>query len=419
LIRLRKNKIILPLIISLFFTSCEKALDWTETYYRDSTEPYGAKSIYELLPAYMNNKEIEVIPNSIKPFLPEELRDTIKNFSFLDLEQFDTLSIEKSNFLFVKRDFQLSPGDANTLQIMINKGCHVIIASNEFGTTFSDNYEIELDLTPGFNSFEPDTALRNMKFQSIFFESEKGPIEFQVREKMVKNFFLFYPDYFEPFLTDSNSNALAIRAKIGEGSLTLCSSPKIFSNFQLIHSNYHLLNHFFSKLPEQKTYWGNNYVSRDPKTKFKKSDKSIMGFIFDNPSITWAFWILIAIGFLYTISNMRRLQKPFEQIDQLKNMSLSYISSVSQIYMKSRSHSEILKKKSDLFFWNLSRKYGLGKNESQEKVVTFLSKRITTISREEITESLEIAHTAQEEIDLPTKEMVLAFKKIDRLKNNL
>lgn len=399
--------------------SCERGIDWSENYYRDNTEPYGAESIYELLPAVMQGNEIEVLPRSVKPLIPESFKDTIKNYPFDSLYFLDTLELERTNFLFVKRNFQLSPGDANTLHVLIRNGCHAIIASNEFGTTFSDNYNLELDETMGYDRFTPDTALYKMKFKSIYFQSEKGPIEFQVREKMVRNYFSSYPSWFTPILNDSADNVLALHTKIGEGSLTICSTPKIFSNFQLIHSNHYLLNHFFRLIPTQKTYWGNNYISRDPKTKFKKSEKSKWDFIFQNPAITWAFWLAVASGFLYTLNYMRRKQLPFKKKSETKNMTLSYINSVSQLYMKGGSHNDILKKKSDLFFWNLSRKYGIGKNEPKENVVNFLSKRITELSQEEITESIHVAHQAQEGLKITGADIAKTFKIIDRLKNRL
>lgn len=418
----RKKRHILPLlsiVASLLFTSCNDPIDWSENYLRDNTEPYGAQSIYELLPQVMQGKEVKVIARSIKPLLPEIFKDTIKSMPFNALKVLDTLEVKKENFLFVKRAFQMSPGDANALQVLIRNGCHVIVASNEFGTTFSENYELKLKTVEGFDFGSPDTALINMEFKSVFYRSKKGPIEFQVREKMVRNHFTEFAYYFNPILTDSADNVLALHAKIGEGSLIICSTPKIFSNFQLIHSNYRLPNNFFNLIPVQETYWGNNYVSRDPRTKFKQSEKSRWDFIFSNPAITWAFWLMIAGGLLYTLNYMRRKQLPFIYKPEVKNMTLSYISSVAQLYMKGGSHQEILKKKSDLFFWNLSRKYGFSKTEPQENLALFLSKRIADLSLEEIKESISIAHQAQEGLQIKGPSVNLAFKKIDRLKNRL
>ena len=366
----------------MLLISCNKTpLDWTESYDRYSKQPYGSATLYNQIENLSGNSSIDIMRKGLKRYLPDSTKAAVEITQFKDLESISLDSIEPANFLFFQRDFALSTEDIKALHLLIAKGSDVVIASNFFGENLMTTYGFDIAEVPGYDFDKKDTAFTNFSTETLLYQAgEDNFIEFAVREKVIKNCFRYYDESFSPILFDSAQLVLGIQTEIGEGTLTFCTTPKVFTNFQMLYMNHYLPEYLLQHIKNQPTYWGSHYFSYSIGYPISLEEKSIYDFVTEHRAVFWAFCLMIVMGLLYLLSNMRRFQKAFQPLPQKNNMTLDYIDSISSLYDAKGSHFEMLCKKIDLAFIELQRKKGINRLDSKDELAQTLKQKFKDVN---------------------------------------
>jgi hypothetical protein len=146
--------------------------------------------------------------------------------------------------------------------------------------------------------------------------------------------------------------------QVGKGTLYLHSQPMLFSNYFL--STEEGLDYFekvFSYLPDQISYW--DAISKIPFANNPEDRRSPLVYVLSQPSLAWAWYLLITCGLIYLVFNYKRIQRPIPVISLPENTSRQYIKTLGSIFMQTKRHDRLMEMKLKLFYDELRMRYRL------------------------------------------------------------
>ncbi|MCU0333840.1 MAG: hypothetical protein MUF62_02190 [Chitinophagaceae bacterium] len=154
-----------------------------------------------------------------------------------------------------------------------------------------------------------------------------------------------------------NESETVWRLQIGAGQLVVAANAAVASNYFLAQAkNYQLLQalmSYFPPDPAQVTvdafYY--KYPYRQPE------DYSVFQALLAIPPLRWAFWLLIALGIIWVLSNLRRQQKMIPILAPNVNSTVSFIETIAQLYFNKQDHGNIARKITAHFTDQLRRNY--------------------------------------------------------------
>lgn len=138
-------------------------------------------------------------------------------------------------------------------------------------------------------------------------------------------------------LLSLNEAGIFYKISYGEGAFYSYLAPKAFYNYQLTREEG--FNHFLAvtkHLPSAHIHWidfanyeGNRYEKADE----GRPEDSLLSKIFEYPSLTWAFIVLLIGMFLFFILNSRRTQPVVPVYRKNENQGYNYAETIGDIYM--------------------------------------------------------------------------------------
>ncbi len=147
------------------------------------------------------------------------------------------------------------------------------------------------------------------------------------------------------------------RLQIGRGQLIVAANAALASNYFLSQkSNYQLLQALMSYFPVEpasitRDAFYYKYPYRQPE------DYSVFQALLAIPPLRWAFWILVCMGILWVLSNLRRQQKMIPVLAPNVNSTVNFIQTIAQLYFNKQDHGNIARKISAHFTDHLRRNY--------------------------------------------------------------
>jgi len=147
-----------------------------------------------------------------------------------------------------------------------------------------------------------------------------------------------------------------MRAPYGEGTFYLHTTPIVFSNYHLLDStNLAYANGAFSYLPPGKIYWDEysktlEAVGRQRNNSQRQlSAESPLQYILSQPALTWAWYLLLAMGLLFLLFRTKRRQRVIPVLQPNTNTSLEFVSTIGRLYFLQNSHRKLALQKMKLF----------------------------------------------------------------------
>lgn len=339
--------LILILLTILLFRRPQSRFDWSPTYKAESKEPYGTYVIKELLGSYFPDKGFEVLSDSLHGQLPAA-QDTLANYVFIGEALFlDSLDIaelmtfaESGNTVFISS--RTIP--YNLMEYLYYDECE---------DYYWRDYESLQDTFVNFNFVDEKIA-----------SAKNYPLHYVYRNKprlynwsYIETEYFCETDYsFEP-LGDMNDTLINfMRVPYGSGMLYLHTTPVIFSNYMMLDSlNLAYANAAFSYLPPGKIYWDEYNKTleavgrRRNNSQRQLSDKSPLAYILSQPALTWAWYLLLAIGLLFLLFRTKRRQRVIPVLQPNVNTSLEFVSTIGRLYFLQNSHRKLALQKMKLF----------------------------------------------------------------------
>jgi hypothetical protein len=340
----------LLLLYFIFSGPSNKRHSWFENYKAESNEPYGTSFIQKLLEGY--RPEGNFIYNSQKPL--HKLLDS----SSLRMN---------TDYIFIGQSLYLDDRDTRALLNFVKSGNDALIVCDAVPDSLIsalDRYECDESLF--FSGEELDSATFNFYHDSL--KSEHG---FIYRYRWGSEDMPYYwrslaseaicdsAQAIVPIGYLTNGYVNFLRIQHGDGNLYLHSNPIAFTNYfmrtvdkaeyaSIVFS--HLRGHDiiwdeFSKIPF--FFSGTNPYS------------SPLYYIMQQPSLKYAWWMLLAGIVLYVVFAAKRTQRVIPVLEQKTNSSLEFVNLVASLHFQNGNHLDIARKKMRYFLHFVKTRYGI------------------------------------------------------------
>ncbi|MCK8492275.1 DUF4350 domain-containing protein [Spirosoma sp. RP8] len=366
-----------------------KPLDWTPTYENDDKIPFGTKVLYELLPDVMQQANVSTVRLPVYNFLTE------------------TKPAVRSNYVFICRDFNADGNDLKQLRAYANRGNNVFISAYSFPDSLGSVLGFKADVK---EPNKADTTLR----QNL------------VNPKVAKSGgYNFFHDDGRNFLTITNSQRTTvlgrnarkepvfIRVQYGKGYFFIHNLPLAFTNYYVLSprtSDYTFKA--LSYLPALPTYW-DEYQKQG---RFDEEQQSIFRYIWSQPALNWAYYLVVFGLLFYAIFAGKRTQRIIPVVEPPRNTSLDFVKTVGRLYFQQGDHDNLARKRIQYFLSDLREQYSLNTTVLDKEFTETLAQKSGT-SLTETEELVRLLRDAQKSISLSEYDLLTLNAAIERFKH--
>jgi len=363
-----------------------KTINWTVTLASLDKNPFGA---------YLLNERLDdLFDNTSKSNLTlYELQDSVKNTFIL-----------AQNF---------SPGEEDTeaiLNTIDNGGKALIVASHFYGKladtlgVATEDYLFQGNVFQNLN--KEDTAalaFSSASFDNKYFYQRNNTQYYFNHFDSTKASVLAYNDLDRPTL---------LKMPWGKGELLLCSTPLAFTNNYMVYqNNFEFVSNVMSYMPEKHIHWTEYYQLG------RMEARTPLRFILSDEGLKWAYYIAIITLLLFIIFEAKRKQRVIPVIEPLRNDTLDFVGTISNLYYQNKAHKSIAEKKINFFIDKLNQHYFINLSESHAEFISKVAHK--TGNDEEDVESLfNTINQLRKQPKISEQELLELSKKIEAFKLN-
>jgi hypothetical protein len=354
----------LLLLFFIFNNTDRKHFQWFPNYKGDSDQPYGTLLIRKMLTSYRPGARfIYNEKKSLNALLKDE-RNTPTDYVFigqsihLDAQDTDALL----NFIAQGNDAFIASLDPPTdiLYRFYSDECNGSIEyGSQEGKTMNFNfYHDTLHTAYGYNytyrrGSDDISTTWNTFSSALFCDSTK----------------LITPlGYLNPFHPNF------IRISHGKGNFYLHSNPILFTNYFLVKTTaVDYSSSVFSHLGGKNIIW--DEYSKVPFFGDNNRENSPLYYILQQPSLKYAWWLLLLAVLLYVVFAAKRTQRVIPVLEVKSNTSLAYIKMIASLHFQNGNHMDMVRKKMRYFMYFIRSKYGIHAQTFTEEHVSKLAEK--------------------------------------------
>ncbi len=324
-----------------------KPVDWTVTLSKNDKNPYGGYILY----------------NQMKSLFPAV---SMGSYFLPVYNQLNNSKETNTAYVILTPSFGPSKYDYKEMINYVAKGNHVIVSADKFSKPFLDSLGVKTNTR--FSMYDKDSAAINFV----------NPL---LRSNKVFTFLSFTMDQYFSKLDTSKTTVLGVNDKdqpnfvkivLGKGTLLLHAAPVCFSNyFMLFANNATYTARALSYIPANvsKIYWDEFYKIRT------EAASAPLAFFLNNVYLRWALRLSVAGLVIYVLFQMKRKQRVIPVIAPLKNNSLDFIKTVSNVYFNQKDNKSIGHKKLNYFLDFVRQRFYLPANEMNEMFIDQLARK--------------------------------------------
>lgn len=335
-----KTIFILSIVI---FSSCTKT-NWAENYKEKEKSPFGN---------YIISKEAETV------FENQEI--TFLNENFFDYLLFndDTDSTKTRSYILIKNAaFKQTNEGTKDLLSFVKQGNSAFISLN----FFKDNFKEELEFTT--NNLDKSASsisdLKKLKGEFYLKHKDFGDKTYSFERNIRRNYFVQYNENKTIVLgttkIDGEEVPNFIKIYHGKGAFYLHTNPIIFTNYYLLNNKTEYVENLLSYLPKDNIIW-DVHLKSSKYSKSNETEPSIFKFFLKHKTLTWFLFVSLAGLLLFMLFNARRKQRPIPEIVPLKNTTVAFTQTISNLYLREADHKNLVDKKIAFFLEKVRSKY--------------------------------------------------------------
>ncbi|NNF32687.1 MAG: hypothetical protein HKN68_01175 [Saprospiraceae bacterium] len=333
-----------------------KEIDWSPSFSKLHSQPYGCEVLYEELETLFPGEQVLNIENSFY-----ESRDVAIDWN--------------SNMILIDEDLNMDSLELSVLFDYVEKGNAVLMAGFNFPQLILDTFGVDVK-----SEFRINDVIRGG------YEGTEIEHYFNSEEVKLDSGYVMMVDasayYFQASDSLDKCGALGwmetrekvnlLRKRIGDGQIFLHSNPYVFTNFNLLsEAGSAYVAAVMSHLPEGGVVW-DEYHKRINQGK----NRSMLHVVLGNPALKKAVYLSI-IGILLILLFMsKRKQRIIKPVDVFSNDSKELVTTIGNMYFNTSNNKEILDKKIQLFKKDMFRMHGVRDITPKQEVVKRLADRI-------------------------------------------
>lgn len=324
-----------------------KPVDWTVTISKSDKNPYGGYIVY----------------NQLKDLFPGA---SMRSYYLPVYNQLNNIKEKNTAYLILTSSFEPSKYDYREMMDYVVQGNYIVVSAENFGKGFLDS--LGLKTNAKFSMQNKDSAAINFV----------NPL---LKSKKVFTFLSFTMDQYFSKLDTAKTTVLGVNDKdqpdfikivYGNGALLVHSAPICFSNYFILFANNATYTaRALSYVPANisKIYWDEYYKISD------QASSTPLRFFLENDHLRWALYLALAGLMIYVFFQMKRRQRVIPVITPLKNSSLDFIRTVSNVYFNQKDNNSIAHKKLSYFLDFVRQRFYLPTSEMDQNFIEQLARK--------------------------------------------
>lgn len=391
-------KILLGLLFAFFlfliFTTGnqDKKVNWDQTYLRKDKIPYGTYVVFNELSVLFPDTKIKTV--------------NVPPYSFLKS------SDRKGTYLMINNKISLGKEEFEQMKEFVARGNNVFISSTEIIPDSAD-FASSFLFQENFN-LSRFVKLTNKVFGNKLytFKRDFSPTSFNKIDTLNTTVLgeLLYND---DSLKTMSKGINFVKYKYGKGDFYFHTFPEAFTNYFVLDSlNSDYTAGLLSYLGNQETiYWDAYYKAGRQKI------SSPLHYIFNNPSLKWAYYFLIIGVLVFVFIKGKRKQKAIPVVKPEKNMSLDFAGTIANMYLTNTNHKKIAEMMINFFMENIRTEYLLDTQIIDSKFISDLAFK-TGKTEQEVSKIFKIFKELQTKSAVTKEELTDLEIIIESFKNN-
>lgn len=332
----RKYVVMLAVLVTglvVLELAAPRPVDWTLSFQRDDSRPYGGRILYTLLPHLFPGGPRQ--PVDAPPFTV--LRDTL---------------FRGVTYLFLTDTFAPDAAEAERLLAFVARGNTVFVGAHRFEGPFADSLRLRTAARPAVPAIpgltDEDSVAVNLVHPAL-----AAPEGFYVPEALARYHFTRFDTARTTLLgEDGRGAANLIRMTAGMGRLVLTSSPLLYTNYALRRPDraeyaYRVLG----RLPDGPLWWDAHYkpIRREAATPLR--------FVLSDPALRWAYYLALGGLLLFLVFGGRRRQRVIPVIAPPKNETAAFVRTVGHLYARQADPATLAERMMRYFLEDLRTRY--------------------------------------------------------------
>lgn len=361
------------LVAFFFLMSDSRRYNWRESYDPESDQPYGTLFMRELLKSYASDGFVFNTKKSI-----HQLLDSASGK-------------KKSAYVFIGHSLHVDSLDTEAMQHYLKAGNDVFLITPYLAEELNSAF-YPAECSRSIYSQSVDTATVHTNFFHPEFKVPKPyRFTFRVGDKDVK----YYWDYLaKTVLCDSVKSVVPLgylepdhvnffKIRYGKGNLFIHTTPIMFTNyFMTKEKNTEYASSVFSHSTAKAFIW-DEYSKLPFYRKSRNPYYNPLYFIMDQPSLQYAWWVMLVLALLYVLFAAKRRQRFIPVLEQKTNTSLAFLTMVSSLHYHNQNHGDMARKKMRHFLHFIRTKYSLSTHKIDSEFIKKLSVK-SQVSEQEI-----------------------------------
>ena len=343
-----------------------KPLDWTLTAAKADKNPFGGYVLFNRLKDIFSASQVKVASDPIYNLLNDQ-------------------EVDSSAYVIITPTFKPSKNDLDELRQFIHRGNAAFISAINFDKLVLKSFRAKTGTR--FSLTGNDSTSVKLVNPSL-----KTPNQYTFLKNTINEYFTQVDTAFATILgVNDKGQPNFIKLSYGKGALYLHAAPLCFSNYFLLFRNNHQYSSAaLSYLPvsTRTVFWDEYYK---PGGQIKQTP---LYFILTNPFLLWALRLTMAGLLIYVLFAMKRRQRIIPVVEPLRNSSLDFVQTVSNVYFNQKDNAGIADKKISYFFEFIRHRFFLHTTEMDVQFVETLSRK-SGVTKNEIEEIVRLINTIQ------------------------
>lgn len=341
-------------IIVLVSFALPREINWTPSFSKNHSWPYGTKVLRTILQDAFPNAEIS---DNTRPIYNEVRHRE-----------------DKSTLIILDEFFRPDTLELNSLMEYVSKGNIAFLSANSFSGDLLDTLKLELETI--FDPIvEQDWNTNIANYQTNFFHNK-------IRRDSAYNFemepfakYILNLDTTESItgLTwiDSLSQFSLVKKNVGEGFIFLHTNPYLLTNYHLLtDSGKSYVEGLLSHLPEYNIIWDEYYKEIN-----QRYAASPMNVVLKRPPLRWAYWLSVIAIFVVLLFLTKRKQRVIPVMKPYRNDSVDFTKTIGQLYYNNADNRSLAMKKINILKEYLHTRYQMSNIKFSKDEIQYILKR--------------------------------------------
>lgn len=305
---------LLILLFAILEATAPAPVDWSLSYSRYHRKPYGSELVHERL-------------NDLFPAVR-----SVHGPIILNTKPTGVLNGPDGVRIFINDNFDLDPSSVKALLDRVEQGDHLFIAAESIGGLLADTFDLAMGRHGGAGLDHTD----------LRFIGKAIPVKaaFRYDRGFPGSHFIRYDSSRTRVLAvDGTASPVLLQMNWGEGRIVLSSSPRAFTNYNLLKGrNAEFMEATLSTLPRLPVVWDEHFkVGRT-------ESRTPLRYILSQPALRWAWFLALALLFLWIAVRARRQQRAIPILSAPRNASGELARTIGRMYWQRGDHADLARK---------------------------------------------------------------------------